>query len=100
MTMARTQTMVQLNDELVRELDAAATREGTSRSAVIRAAVEQYLAAVRSADVGAQIVEGYRRIPPGVPDGWGDMAAIAADSTSRLNARLDAEEAAAGFEPW
>lgn len=92
--------MVQLNDELLRDLDQAAATRGVSRSAVIRDAVEQYLESTRRADIGAQIVAGYERIPPGTPDGWGDLDAIADQSAGELMARLDAEEAAAGFEPW
>lgn len=92
--------MVQLNDELLRELDEAAATRGVSRSAVIRDAVERYLDATRRADIGAQIVAGYERIPPGTPDGWGDLDAVADHSARQLTERLDAEEAAAGFEPW
>ncbi len=62
--MARTQTIVQLNDELLAELDALRARTGNrSRAEVIREAVEGYLAARGGEDVDAAIVEGYTRIP-------------------------------------
>lgn len=63
--MARTQTIVQLNDELLAELDALRERSGNrSRSEVIREAIEGYLAARRTENVDAAIVDGYTRIPP------------------------------------
>ena len=43
MNMARTQTLVQLTDELLARLDAFRAREGRSRSEVIREAIECYL---------------------------------------------------------
>ncbi len=98
--MARTQTMVQLSDELLRDLDTEASERGVSRSAIIREAVEAHLAARRHDAVGRAIVEGYRRIPPGTPDEWGDvehMADVAGHETAQ---RLDREERDAGFEPW
>lgn len=63
--LARTQTIVQLNDELLAELDALRARSGNrSRSEVIGEAIESYLAARRPEDVDAAIVEGYTRMPP------------------------------------
>jgi hypothetical protein len=44
-----------------------------SRSAVIRAAIEIHLAAHEHGAVGEAIADGYRRIPPGTPDEWGDL---------------------------
>jgi metal-responsive CopG/Arc/MetJ family transcriptional regulator len=61
--MARTQTLVQLTDELLSQLDARGAREGRSRSELIREAVAAYLAADRAADVDRQIVEAYAREP-------------------------------------
>ena len=65
--MARTQTLVQLDDELVALLDQRAAHEGTSRSALIRRAIERYLAADRDAALDEAIVAGYRRVPAGEP---------------------------------
>ncbi len=73
MLMARTQTLVQLSDELLERLDAHRAREGRSRSAVVREAIERYLAADREAEIDRLIVETYTRRPPA--DVWGDEAA-------------------------
>lgn len=61
--MARTQTLVQLSDELLRRLDERAAREGRSRSALIRDAIEAYLADEARDEISRQIIEGYERIP-------------------------------------
>ncbi len=98
--MARTQTMVQLTDELLNELDAEATERGVSRSALIREAVETHLTERREDAIGRAIVEGYRRIPPGTPDEWGDLEHMADVAGRETAQRLDEEERAAGFEPW
>lgn len=92
--------MVQLTDELIRALDDEAGRRGMSRSAVIREAVEEHLAADRDAAIGRAIVEGYRRVPPATPDGWADLASAADRAGSELAQRLDEEERAAGFGQW
>jgi metal-responsive CopG/Arc/MetJ family transcriptional regulator len=73
MAMARTQTLVQLSDELLERLDARRAREGRSRSEVVREAIEQYLAADREAGIDRLIVEAYTRRPP--EDVWGDEPA-------------------------
>ena len=73
MTMARTQTLVQLSDELLHQLDRHRERAGRSRSAVIREAIERYLATDREAEIDRLIVEGYRRTP--ARDVWGDETA-------------------------
>ncbi len=75
MVIARRQTLVQLNDELVALLDERAARTHRSRSQVIREAVEQYLAAERDAAIDRAIVEGYTRIPPDEHDPWAEAAA-------------------------
>jgi hypothetical protein len=97
--MARTQTMVQLTDELLGLLDDEARRRGVSRSALIREALDGYLAERRERDLARSIVEGYTRIPPATPDEWGDPEAQADRSTLELLRRLDAEEHASG-ESW
>ena len=75
--MARTQTIVQLSDELLTELDALrAQTPGRSRSELIREALELYLAQRRSAAIDAAIVDGYARIPP--DEDFGAMASARA----------------------
>jgi len=59
----RTQTLVQLTDVLLRRLDERAAREGRSRSALIRDAIEEYLYDEEEAEIDRQIREGYERIP-------------------------------------
>jgi len=76
MLMARTQTLVQLNDDLLAALDCVAAREGRSRSDLIREAIEQYVHDELEAEIDRRIVEGYRRFPP--EDMWGDALARAA----------------------
>ena len=73
MAMARTQTLVQLNDELLERLDRFRARDGRSRSEVIRSAVEHYLAEEREAAIDRQLIEAYRSRPP--EDAWSDTAA-------------------------
>jgi predicted transcriptional regulator len=98
--MARTQTMVQLTQELVESLDALAARRSMSRSALIREFVIDGLEQSTSAAIGERIADGYRRIPQGLPDEWGDPATSSNIATGELLARLDAEERATGHEPW
>lgn len=61
--MPRTQTLVQLNEDLLRRLDERAAREGRSRSALIRDAISAYLYDEDKARIDREIVEGYERIP-------------------------------------
>jgi metal-responsive CopG/Arc/MetJ family transcriptional regulator len=61
--MARTQTLVQLTAELLRRLDERAAREGRSRSALIRDAIEAYLTDEARDEISRQIIAGYERIP-------------------------------------
>jgi predicted transcriptional regulator len=75
MPMARRQTLVQLNDELLALLDERASRTGRSRSEIIRAAVERELAADRDAATDVAIVAGYERIPPAELDSWAEASA-------------------------
>jgi metal-responsive CopG/Arc/MetJ family transcriptional regulator len=62
--MARTQTLVQLTDDLLRRLDERAAREGRSRSALIRDAIEAFLHDEERDRITREIIEGYERIPP------------------------------------
>ena len=73
MAMARTQTLVQLNDELLERLDSYRRRAGLSRSQVVRDAVERYLAADREAEIDRLIVDAYTRHP--AQDVWGEQSA-------------------------
>lgn len=61
--MGRTQTLVQLTEALLRRLDERAAREGRSRSALIRDAIEAYLHDEEKARIDREIVEGYERMP-------------------------------------
>lgn len=63
--MSQTQKQVDLADDLLmRRLDERAAREGRSRSALIRDAIEAYLYDEAKAQIDREIVEGYERIPP------------------------------------
>lgn len=62
--MSRTQTLVQLTTDLLRRLDERAAREGRSRSALIRKAIEAYLHDEERDRITREIIEGYERIPP------------------------------------
>jgi len=90
--MPRSQTLVQLTDELVAALDREAVRLGMSRSALVREAVVAYLADTTEAAISKQIVDGYTRMPPGVPDEWGDLGTQADTATRETMQRLDAED--------
>lgn len=70
---ARRQTLVQFSDTLLEQLDRHRTREGRSRSEVIRAAVEQYLEADREAEIDRRLVAAYSREPQ--RDLWDEAAA-------------------------
>lgn len=98
--MARVQTMVQLSADLIESLDREANRRDVSRSALIRSVLEDFLATDREASLARLIVDGYTRIPPATPDEWGDLGQMSDRATLDLLHRLDAEERAAGHEPW
>ena len=98
--MARTQTMVQLNEELLESLDVVAARRGISRSALIRELVIDGLQQTGAAALGERIADGYRRMPQALPDEWGDPVATADVATGELLARLDTEDRASGHESW
>jgi predicted transcriptional regulator len=65
MVVARTQTLVQLDDSLLALLDQRASSSGSSRSALIRQAIEAYLARDLAAAIDEAIVAGYERVPAG-----------------------------------
>lgn len=80
-SVARTQTIVQLTDDLLAALDARREREGRSRSELIREAIEAYLAADREAAIDRAILDGYTRVPPAENLGaaWSARTTIAAE---------------------
>jgi len=69
MGMARIQALVQLDDQIVSLLDQRASREGLSRSALIRRAVEAYLGDDLDAAIDRAIVVGYSSTPADEPPG-------------------------------
>lgn len=76
MAVARTQTLVQLNDELLALLDERAARERRSRSTLVRQALEEFLQDEGRAEVGRKIVEGYERVPQTAEeDAWAQTSA-------------------------
>lgn len=93
----RTQTLVQLSDELVQSLDRRAAATGSSRSALIRELLEGGLRDDRSAEVSRQMIAGYGRVPQQTAsDAWGDL-----DEWTRVNSRRNlaalADEEDAGW---
>lgn len=100
MVMVRAQTLVQLNDTLLALLDQRAAKRGVSRSQIIREAVEAYLGSDYETEISRRILAGYERIPQGTPDEWGTPAQFATAAAREAHRRLDAEERAAGHEPW
>jgi predicted transcriptional regulator len=101
--MARTQTMVQLNEDLLKLVDDRAAREGVSRSRLIRRALEAFLAEDREAAVDRQIIEGYRKMPQGGEfdaDEWGAIGDLMTALTLDQMRQVDREEREAGLPPW
>jgi len=94
--MARTQTMVQLDDELIGLLDREAADRGTSRSALIRSTLREALASSRRAALDEAQVEGYTRMPQADPDEWGSLPEQSDRSTLETLKRLETEES----KPW
>lgn len=89
----RTQTLVQLNDELVQRLDAAAARRAVSRSHLIRDLLESALSETEVDETSASIVRGYTETPQSdARDEWGDLDAWTETLARRNLAALSAEE--------
>jgi metal-responsive CopG/Arc/MetJ family transcriptional regulator len=63
MVMARTQTLVQLSDDLLAQLDERGAREGRTRSELIREAISSYLAGDIEGELDRRLVEAYTRQP-------------------------------------
>jgi metal-responsive CopG/Arc/MetJ family transcriptional regulator len=74
--MPRKQVLLQLTDELLTKLDALAGQTGRSRSAMVRDAVERYVAKESEAEKDRRLIEGYSRNPP--DDEFDDLAEAAA----------------------
>jgi metal-responsive CopG/Arc/MetJ family transcriptional regulator len=72
--MARTQTLVQLTDDLLAALDQHAAATGRSRSDLIREAVERFIDEELDRRIDRQIVRGYTRIPQ-EEDPWAEALA-------------------------
>ena len=74
--MARKQVLVQLSEELIRQLDEVAERRGESRSAVVREAVTKYVVTETEAEKDRRLVEGYTKFPPDDEfDAWAEQSA-------------------------
>lgn len=89
----RTQTLVQLTDDLVDQLDRRARRLGVSRSRLIRDLLEESLSGERRLDSTRRMIEGYECVPQeDARDEWGDLDAWTEINTRRNLAALAAEE--------
>lgn len=90
---SRTQTLLQLTDELVDLLDRRASEQGVSRSKLVRTILEQELRQDRESEISRRLVEGYSRIPQSEGrDAWGDLDAWTEQNTRRNLAALRCEE--------
>ncbi len=96
--MARTQTMVQLTDQMVADLDREAALSDLSRSALIRQAINELLANRQSIKDVDRYVRGYQETPQATLDEWGDLAKAGDVAGHELAKRLDAEETEAGLQ--
>lgn len=89
----RTQTLVQLTDDLVEGLDRRAARQGVSRSRLIRDILADALSRDRDDEVSRRIVDGYRAAPQSDGrDAWGDLGAWSEENARRNLAALNEEE--------
>jgi metal-responsive CopG/Arc/MetJ family transcriptional regulator len=70
----RSQTLVQLTDELLAGLDQYAAASGRSRSELIREAIERYLGDALGSRIDRAVVEGYTKLPQ-ESDPWAEAAA-------------------------
>lgn len=95
--MPRTQTLVQLTDELVELLDRRSAAAGVSRSALVRELLAEALQAERGADLSRRMIRGYGAVPQQTArDDWGDLDAWTEVNTRRNVAALTDEEE----RPW
>ena len=63
MVMARREVLVQLDDDLVKQLDLLATRLGTNRSELLRRGAQAVLSAEDLAEADRELAAAYRRQP-------------------------------------
>ncbi len=63
MVMARREVLVQLDDDLVRQLDELAARLGTSRSELLRRGAQAVIAADELAGADRDLIAAYQRQP-------------------------------------
>jgi len=77
MAMTRVQVLVQLDDDLVRELDRLARRLSVSRSELLRRGARAVLEAAHLADADRALIEAYRAQPqdPSIVEAAGRFAA-------------------------
>lgn len=61
--MKRKPVLVQFDENLLQSLDALSSEINRSRSAVVRDAVEQYVAQRSEAEKDRRLIEGYTRLP-------------------------------------
>lgn len=89
----RSQTLLQLSDDLVDELDRRAAALGVSRSKLVRDLLWQGLGTARRSERSAAMLEAYQRMPQSDGrDDWGDLNEWTAAGTRRNFAALAAEE--------
>lgn len=90
---ARTQTLVQLTDELRDLLDRRAMRDGVSRSRLIRDLLERALAQERAGGYDRELIAAYSKAPQAdARDAWGDLDSWTDANARRNLAALDDEE--------
>lgn len=74
--MARKPVLVQFTDELLAKLDELGHSRQRSRSALVREAVERYVAHESEAEKDRRLIEGYTRHPPDDEfDEWAEESA-------------------------
>ncbi|MCL1588854.1 MAG: ribbon-helix-helix domain-containing protein [Actinomycetia bacterium] len=95
--MARVQTIVQLNSEILEALDQEAAETDISRSAIIRQAIMDHIASSKAAQIDHALAEGYKAIPQKATEEWNSLLEQSRENTRRTLERLDAEEDAAGL---
>jgi Arc/MetJ-type ribon-helix-helix transcriptional regulator len=78
MSVARRQTLIQLDDGRLAALDERAAASGRSRSDLVREAIDLLLGTGDAAAIDAAIVRGYERTPPAGDDPWALEGALAA----------------------
>lgn len=80
MVIGRKEVLVQLDDYLIERLDRLATKQGTSRSELLRRGAAAVLEAADQAEADRVLREAYRRVPqdPAIVAAASRLAAITA----------------------